>query len=759
MKRYRRLLLPCILAAFLIGVLFLVAYAATNHISNPHFNGSTDWITSGSNYDGSVGHDNPGSMKFSYNAWIRQDITITPTGIYSYCAWSRGRDALNTKFDMQLFRPGDYSRWIANYRWNESCCSWIWRCEEVALDSGTSFRVEYYGYSTSGKGYIDDVSMTYSRAPVPIIENNLVANGEFISGLDGWSDYNGGSVYNVFRADEGYGEIGLASVDAGAKWIEHSFTIDVTGTYTYGMWVNDINGSTVDVDLRIYEDGGGQVDALHFGYGTGIPWTHNSELTALDAGDYTIRVDPDNEAWIDVVYVMTETVEESEPPPEWSGSAWLYHPYLESDYWSHYQSYSETTWYGNEYEYYNVYRLRPGAYAWAIATLDIIDVGINTFGYYIDARINAWPDVPSTTVRYEGLQSVLVAPGQRIGAQCELGLVAPNIALGGHYHLLLYTEFDYNPINPHPYFGKYPNIGFCIPNDPTTGPIGPGAGEVASTLMPVCQGCHVPTTWTNFGRWIVWLECMIQNMFACWLVEWINGIIDVQILALQQAITSSDALICRFGDLMRVQVFALSRVDWTVSYISDGTAWLNGWIGYLVERYGDLAARINNLGYIIMSFSGDRVSYIYNEAGTNYWDVLVSIFGFFGNMVDLFTTLVERILDLLIMMLDLVRELATLLIMLLAGFFSGIGGGGEADSDLLAFTVNLTDLNCTPSGDFAGTEASPEKAACYLMTGLGWMNAIVEESALSFLPAIIIGVLAIGLVLWIMSQFREISAT
>jgi hypothetical protein len=480
-----------------------------------------------------------------------------------------------------------------------------------------------------------------------------------------------------------------------------------------------------------------------------------------------------NNHWIywDDVYIYGcgcppgENPPEEEPPPDWGANAWLYYPYEEADAWSQYQTYSETSWYGDAYQNYWVWQMRPGASFYPLATLDIIDVGINSFGYYIDSRINAWPDVPSTTVRYEGLQTVNIAAGQRVGVNCKLGTVGPNPYLGGDpYHLLLYIEYDGDSYNPVPYMGKYPNPAMCVPTDPNSGEtIGPGAGEVPSVIIETCQYCNPPASWTNFGRWIVWLECMIQNLFMCDLINWLNGIINMQIITLEQAYQSANALMGRFNDLVGVNVMILGRIgdtgDWLAEPVNGGLDWLDaaitGALSYSTGGMDDFGSRIDNLGYIIMSYAGGGNTIIYQDASTNYWDVLVGIINLMSNVVDLFILLIDGIFTILITATNLIANIANLGLMLVTGVVTGITGTSQP-SDLILGATNITTLSCTETGAFADSEPSQEKALCYVLTSIGLGNNIIDESAWRYFPAIAIGIMALGLAFWIMGQFQEI---
>lgn len=456
---------------------------------------------------------------------------------------------------------------------------------------------------------------------------------------------------------------------------------------------------------------------------------------------------------------------------EWPGTVELYYPYVTADYWSTYQTYSQTTWYGETYAGYTAFRLRPGAPVYPIATLGIEEVGVNQFGYYIDARINAWPDVLSTTVRYEGLQTVNVSPGQQVNANCELGTVGPNVTLG-QYHLLLYTEFNGIPINPVPYMEKWPDGSLCILGLEET--IGPGAGEVDNQVLAVCQACQAPTTWTNFGRWIVWLECMIQNLFSCWLITWFNGVINQQILALSWGMGAVEAVRLQLNSILGVQILSFDRLvamgPWAAEPVTDGVSWLGGlfngltaWAGSLLEHVADradaLAARLDNLGYIIMSFAGgSRIVYTYTEAGTNFWDVLTAIVGVLDSVIEFLTTLLAGAFDLISGLLRLITDVASLLLMVLTGLIGGFTGS-TSGGDMGAIATGLDTVDCTASGVWTSSGPSAGKAMCYFLAGLQQLDIVITRTPLVFMPGIVIGILAIVILLWVVSQFKEIMPT
>lgn len=444
---------------------------------------------------------------------------------------------------------------------------------------------------------------------------------------------------------------------------------------------------------------------------------------------------------------------------DWEGDP-LYYPYKEEDYWTTYQTYSDTTWYGDAYEHYVVFQLRPGANVYPVATLDILEVGVNSFGYYIDTVINVWPDVVSTTFRYEGFQSVTVSPGQRVGPNCSLGVVARNPYLGV-YHLLIYMEYQSHYYNPVPYFSFWPNQAFCLPTDMDGNPVGPGSGEVPSLLLEVCQACNVPATWSNFGLWIVWLECMLQNIFLCQQITWFNGIIDTLILSLSQAYEASNALMGRFNNLVGVNVMTLGRLNdmgpWLATPVDNSLSWLdsllNNGVNYLTATWDDLASRLDNLGYIVMSFASGSQTVVYQDPGTNYWDVLVEFLRLQRGLVQLLMSLLAGMFNLITSILEIVSNLASLITMLVSGLLTGIfGAEGVQSADPFGAYLGVSELHCTQAGEFAVNGATQGKAACIIIMMLAFADGAIGGTALRFFVPVAVGLIAIVMAIFILSQ-------
>ena len=688
---------------------------------------------------------------------IYQSLAPGESGVYRV-QWRRRSGGVSWYYGRLL----DASGGSLESNWNDGSANCTNSSNHyVGLDSTDTYRLKFdhpsYAFYMDNAVVIktrDWVTHTYDA-------NNQLDNPGFYGNLDDWTTHAGAPHYEADEGNDDYGRLVLDDSEV----VKQEITLSSGGTYTYGFSL--YAGGTGWGIMAVYSDGA-SYDSITDGPCAAYCTEQGS--VELSAGTYEIRLTGKSSgAAFDDVYFLAAGESYEDPPGSfsWTGID-LYYPYEQRDIWSHYQTYSATTWYGGAYDSWNVYQLRPGAWIYPVATLDIQDVGVGTFGYYIDARINAYHDVPSTTIRYEGLASVNVAAGQRINPNCPLGAVGPNSYLG-EYHLLIYGEFDGSPINLAAYFNLYPDPDLCMVADPNADTLGPASGEVQTRLLEVCQACAVPISWTNLGRWIVWLECMIQNMFSCWLIEWINGVIDVQILTLQQLYIVGDNLQARINDLVGMQILSLGRLaamgDWMVLPVNAGLDWLasaaQGIIDYLVAWYRDLGARVDNLGYIIMSYAGgSRITYVSEEAGTNYWDVLVAIFGFMGEMVSFFTSMISRLFDLIISLINLVVDLVSLFLMVISGFSSGlIGGGGNPDVDLVAGSTGVSAVSCTETGAFATSGASAEKVVCWFLIGLGFVNASFEAGPLSWLIPLFIAVLAIGLLFWVMSQFQEIMQT
>ena len=709
------------------------------------------------------------SLTDGTHQYITATYEIEDAGIYVFDGWLKRRGS--HRF---LSQSDDVDGYGVSSTYVQSTMDTVWyhKTTYMALITGT-WEIGHESWGTVTSRTFDHATLNW-YGDFYDHPGGLVCDGGFVGVYDdNWDLYDpGGDTYYSAHFGDGvdYGtyddQLGSMRIHAGDRLTTTIYVPadagDISLSYRHG-WTD------AGVLYRLYSWAGALLDS-NTNSACGGHWcTRTDTWGSLAAGYYNLVFTAVGEpGFLDSVTVNCENTDvcyasdcvgagsEEQPaePQIWNLSAWIYHPYEQADLWSTYQGYTETSWYGGAYEDYTIWRLRPGAAVYPLATLDIVDVGVNGFGYYVDTRINAWPDVPSTTVRYEGLASVKVSAGQRINTDCELGTVGPNAALG-QYHLLLYVEYNDTPINPVPYMTRYPDGTMCSVTDSTAETTGPGAGEVPDQILEVCQGCAVPTSWLNVGRWIAWLWCQVQNAFTCWLANWVNEIIVMQVMTLQRIIADADALQVRINDMVYVQVLNLRRLqdsgDWLAGLTTDG-------VTYTAATWSDLGSRIDNLGYIVMSFAGGNTTYITEEAGTNLWDVLVGLSRLVTGVVDLLAGLIDGAFRVLIILLRLVSNIVNLLVMVITGLITGLAGESEP-ADLVAAGINISDLTCTEAGAFAASGASPEKAACMFLTMLGLFDSVMTDSLFRLVPLLMVGILAIGLAFWVAGQFRQISAT
>lgn len=814
-RRWPVFVLPVLMLALVGGVTYAASLGTTYTFEDGTAQGWHGSASTAIHYDSDSGVDCIGyycwraNLTDNTHQFITTTYTIDTAGVYVFDAYlkRRGYARIVSRNDT-LDGYGESENWYEN----DFDTVWRHRTTYMALITGT-WDIGHESWSVLSARTFDHATLQY-YGPLYNHAGGLVCDGGFAHyWYDNWDldDPGGNSHYNTsFGHNSSYGtydsRIGSFRLYAGDRL---TTTIVVpAGAGTLSFSVRHGWNTTASAAYYLYTAAGALVDWKTAPACAGTWCTMSDSWGALAAGEYNLVFDGNSSSYIflDSVTVscsnpavctasgcVSSTSEAPEVELSWYG-AWIYHPYEETDMWSVYQPYTITTWYGGAYDNYNIWRLRPGANVYPLATLDIVDVGVNGFGYYIDSRINAWPDVPSTTVRYEGLASVNVSAGQRINTDCPLGTVGPNVTLG-QYHLLLYVEYDETPFNPVPYMTRYPDATMCSVTDSTAETTGPGAGEVPNQFLAVCQTCPVPTTWTNFGRWIAYLWCQIQNVVTCVLAEWANTIIGMQINGLTQAIASADNLQSRLNDLVGVNVLVLGRVvdtgAWMVEPANNGMGWLGGlatdalafansWITNVTDRW---LYQVGQLENVIMAVSnvGNEIIIMDLESGggsgTNLWDVLLAL-------VSLLRDLLLAMLQLADTLLDFAGNLFELLLMILGGLTGGLESTDSIDLINFALTgsTDITELEegeyeefeifeFDPGGggggedEFEGTLCSAPagavwsvdgptiaKGACWFIGGAILADTIAFASLIYYVLWAMVGGLIIGLLMWVLGQ-------
>ena len=531
MTHTRRVSFACLTVGALCLLLIATVWAYDNTLTNPGFETGvqTPWVGANVSIDSAYKRSGTYGARVKYSTSIEQEITLSEGGIYSYGSYCKGDGGTS---DLSSYIYED-SRIIANSIYDDDCVStgWTLQSGSVALQAGETYK--FYDYIQHGSRYmlLDDLYLTKSSdfmQDAPEYDNVLGYDGLFQGHADNWT-FDGSSGY---WAETGYGERGCAKLDT-EDTMEIPVTIDYTGQYTLTAW-HRAQAGTTQLEISLVNDEGDPAFTNICSQVTS--WDSCSASGSLSfTGTYTVSLHTDNDDqnnYVDDVTLMGDSV----PYPPWSGSAWIYRPLEYEDDLGYYQTYSGTTAYGNPYRYYNIWNTTPDAVAYSLTTLDINDVGYNNLGWYVIATVDAWTDVPSTTLVYQGLNSVYVAEGERIGASCAIGTVGNRWEFNEDtYHLLLaaYYPDRSTPFNPLPYMTRWPTEDLCSFTPPDGGSdAGAGATISAGGLWePVCRECVRPpiSEILSIGKWVDWLGCVITNLITCDLVRILNSIIGYMV--------------------------------------------------------------------------------------------------------------------------------------------------------------------------------------------------------------------------------------
>jgi len=480
----------------------------------------------------------------------------------------------------------------------------VWEEEETTGAFAGEITVRLYNSDTNDDTWVDDISLELSASFPSPTYTNLLFNPNIHGNLDYWTKSDGSSRVTQYNAQKGHTTLGCVTLGyGGGANITQTVTVPVADTYEISAWVAAENNNNMTYPRYIvYDDEMSQVASGSCGF-INKAWEYCTTDVYLDTGDYTVKwysSDADDESYVDDVSVYSSDVPEPDwwdPPEYWESEAWIYYPiesYFDLGYYKRMTT-TETvdSAYGLPYHGYTVWQTFPDTMAYAIAPMEIIDVGTNFLGHYVTGQINAWPDVPSTTIKYEGLSSVEVAVGELVGAQCPIGRVAERWEFGSQtYHLLLGVFFpdEDTPYDPVPWMARRPSTGACQvvgDDDDPGGGTGPTPGSGTGQIWePVCEICYRPSAEDilSIGKWIDWLECSIRNLILCWLVRILNSVIAF-VIAVQQIIQAGigwfvvqfNAFLDFLGSLwnnLRIGLSNLFTSALNAIYTSDLVQWL-----------------------------------------------------------------------------------------------------------------------------------------------------------------------------------------
>lgn len=480
---------------------------------------------------------------------------------------------------------------------------------------------------------------------------DILVNGDLESGISPWySSIDLGPYW--YSEDPTYiyeGNYSAFATSAHPNEVLQDVNITDSGNYTFSCYFHK-RGSGESPDIYLGFDG-------NYLYGTNFDagaWTMHSKSNYLSAGFHSVGIYSNYGSGGVTYYFDSCKLEYASAPPEplsWNDAAWIYYPLKQNDDLGYYHTYSQTgTYYSSAHRYFNVWETTKDATAYAIAQFQVTDVGQNILGYYIEGNINAWPDVPSTTLRYEGLQSVNVSIGETVGAGCPVGVVANQWMFSqSTYHLLLGVWFpdQDTPFDPRPYFSRRPVEGECqvIPDEPGTTP-GLGTGP-AGLWEPVCTDCVPPSLAEILiiGKWIDWLACVFTNLVQCTLVRLINSIIGfifgiwiTVILAMGWFTLTIGQMLIWHSSLWDHLIIVLLN-NLVASFIN---SILKSQFINLVWAFFKLAAELWNIGKIF--FVGFMI--LIKSAGQTLLKIANLVMGFVEAVKDIFSVTAIDIFDL-----------------------------------------------------------------------------------------------------------------
>jgi len=541
----KRLLIPKILLPVGMLLVLVSTAAALNLLDNPGFeSGDTDWVMDYSvvnAYCLRTGSYGAYIQYLDHDGSIYQTIDIDDSGIYDVSCYYKG-SAGSTLADIDLIKiPGATTTLNAD---ETIVSTYMLVTDTHAMSSDHDWR--HFVANRGGKNLcVDDCSIEFVREFNSYKDpDDMMDNGEFLGDADSWSTTGMEYISNYGRNEFGTGYLQAYYLSAYTR--TNQVEITAAGSYSVGCWVQD-RTSSIDVEFSI---GGHNVECD----GVSSAWELCATSLSLVTGTRPFVIWNKTSGaggYFDDCFVVPEfELPSDDDEIDWGSAAWIYYPiesYFDLGYYKRMTT-TETvdSAYGLPYHGYTVWQTFPDTMAYAIAPMEIIDVGTNFLGHYVTGQINAWPDVQSTTIKYEGLSSVEVAVGELVGAQCPIGRVAERWEFGSQtYHLLLGVFFpdEDTPYDPVPWMARRPSTGACQvvgdDDDPGGGGTVPSVGN-GGIWEPVCEVCYKPAAIEilQVGKWIDWLECSLRNLILCWLVRVINSIIAF-VIAIHQIILAA----------------------------------------------------------------------------------------------------------------------------------------------------------------------------------------------------------------------------
>jgi len=733
MTHTRRAIFACLIAACMCGLLIATGWAYDNTLTNPGFETGvqTPWVGTNVAVDAAYKRTGTYGARVKYATSIEQEVTLGEGGIYTYGSYCQGSGGTS---DLTSYIYED-ARIIGDSAYDDDCVtgSWTLYSGSVALQSGETYKL--YDYIDHGSRYmlLDDLYLTKSSdftQDAPTYDNVLGYDGLFQGHADNWT-FDGSSGY---WADTGYNEIGCAKLDTEDTMLI-PVDIDYTGQYTLTAWHRAQSGTT-RLQISLINDAGATAFSNDCQQET--TWDSCAASGSLSfTGTYTVSLyttNDDQNNYIDDVTLMGDSV----PYPPWSGTAWIYRPLEYDDDLGYYQTYSDTTAYGNPYRYYNIWITTPDAVAYSLTTLDIDDVGYNNLGWYVIATVDAWTDVPSTTLIYQGLNSVYVAEGERIGASCAIGTVGNRWEFNTDtYHLLLaaYYPDTSTPFNPLPYMTRWPTEDLCSFTPPGGGGGDAGAGATISAgglWTPVCRDCVRPplSEILSIGKWVDWLGCVITNLITCDLVRILNSII---------------------GLAVGLYHLGINAMGWATSMVGQFTDWLGSlWNNVIRVALVNLALMMADyfLGSDVINaiWSGQELSSALWALGKAW---LWSLFARLHLAMLRFRTLYEFIVDFVAAVQEIFDVRAVDLLDIYG--FGETGGGQESGIPALAGGGGvLSTLLAAPGANLA-------KAAWLVFFGMYYIDYQISDQNAVFtvITWIIYALTAWSVIWWTVDHFED----